>query len=99
MDFGLWTVRKFVPNFGKPLALAVVVAKNVDGIILPQPAVKLLKKFAALRLGDLRFRRALGQRTEGVERIEFQIANFKLRIGFASFEAASQFNGREAAPV
>ena len=61
---------KFLPDFLKPLPLAVVVAKNVDGIILPQPAVKLLEKFAALRLGDLRFRRALGQRTEGVEDVE-----------------------------
>ena len=59
---------QFLPNFLKPLPLAVVVAKDVDGIILPQPAVKLLEKFAALRLGDLRFRRALGQRTKGVER-------------------------------
>ena len=58
---------EFLPDFLKSLAFAVVVAKNVDGIILPQPAVKLLEKFAALRLGDLRFGRAFGQRTESVE--------------------------------
>ena len=47
----------------------------MDGVILPQPAMQLLEKFAALRLGNLRFRRALGQRTEGIEGIEIQIAN------------------------
>ena len=57
------------PDFLKPLPFAVVVAEDVDGVILPQPAVELLEKFPALRLGDLRFRRALGQRAEGVKTI------------------------------
>jgi hypothetical protein len=57
----------FFPDFLETLPFAVVVAKNVDGIILPQPAMKLLEKFAPLRLGDLRFLRALGQRTKGIE--------------------------------
>jgi hypothetical protein len=65
-------LKPFLPNLLKPLALAVIVAKNVDGVVLPQPAVKLLEKFAPLRLGDLRFGRAIGQRTEGVERIKLQ---------------------------
>ena len=54
----------FFPNFREALLFAVVVAENVDGIILPQPAVKLLEKFATLRLGDLRFGRAFRQRTK-----------------------------------
>ena len=61
------SAAKLGPDFLEPLPFAVVVAKNVDGIILPQPAMKLLKEFAALRLGDLRFRRAFGQRAEGFE--------------------------------
>ena len=58
------------PNFFKPLPFAVVVAENVDGIILAQPAMKLVEKFAALRLGNLQFRRAFGQRTKGIERMQ-----------------------------
>src|ERR1017187_4228187 len=70
---------KFSPNLLKPLALAVVVAKDVNGIILPQPAMELLEKFAPLRLGNLRFGRALSQRTEGVERSENR--SVELRFG------------------
>ncbi len=94
MDIGLWTVRQaqFIPNFLKPLSFAVIVAKDVDGVILPQPAVKLLEKFAPLRLGDLRFRRALRQRTEGVQVFKLRIAEFGLRNGFADFGIFSQFN-------
>ncbi len=83
---------EFIPNFLKPLPLAVVVAKDVDGVILPQPAVKLVEKFAALRLGDRRFGRTLGQRTEGVQ-------VFKLRIGFAGLGGFNQLNRRKTAPV
>ncbi len=54
---------RFFPNFLKPLPFAVVVAKDVDGVTLPQPAVKLAEKFAALGLGNWQFRRAFGQRT------------------------------------
>ena len=44
----------------------------MNGVTLPQPAVKLVEKFAALRLGDLRFGRAFRQRTKGVERGEIR---------------------------
>ena len=71
---------EFRPDFLEPLALAVIVAEDVDGVILPQPAVDLLEEFAALRLGDWRFRRALGERTKGVERIKLWIADCGLRI-------------------
>ena len=56
----------FLPNLLETLPLAVVVAKDVDGVILPQPAMKLLEKLAALSFGDLRFRRAFGQLVLGV---------------------------------
>ena len=83
----------FLPDFPETLAFAVVVAENVDGIILPQPAMKLLEKFAPLRLGNLRFRRAFGQRTKGVKA-------FKLQICFAGFGSIfAQFNRGETAPV
>ena len=65
--------NQFLPDFLEPLPFAVVVAKDVDGVILPQPAVELLEKFAPLRLGNLRFRRALGQRTEGVQAAELRL--------------------------
>ncbi len=55
------------PDFLKALALAIVVAKDVDVVLLPEPAVKLLEKFTALRLGNLRFGRAFRQRTEGIK--------------------------------
>ena len=74
---------KFSPNLLKPLALAVVVAKDVNGIILPQPAMELLEKFAPLRLGNLRFGRALGERTKGVERSENR--SVELRFGQLEF--------------
>ena len=43
------------------LALAVVVAKDVDRIILSQPTMKLVKKLPALRFGDLRIRCAFAE--------------------------------------
>ena len=79
-DFFLVRKAVFFPDFHESLPLAVVVAENMNGIILPQPAVKLLEKFAPLRLGNLWFGRALGQRTKRVERIKFRIANFGFRI-------------------
>ena len=57
----------FRPNFVESLPFTVVVAKDVDGIVLPQPAVKLMEKFAALRLGNWQFGCAFGQRTVGIE--------------------------------
>ena len=91
----------FLPDFLKPLPLAVVVAKNVDGVALPQPAVKLLEKFVALRLGNRQFGRAFRQRTKGVERIKLRIADCArlrlaltrqgLRIDSASFNV-TQFD-------
>jgi hypothetical protein len=70
MDEGLCLVRQaeLLPNFLKALALAVVVAEDMNGKILPLPAVQLLEEFPPLRLGNLRLRCALGQRPKGVER-------------------------------
>ena len=58
---------KFLPNLREPLLLAVVIAKDVDGIILPEPAVKLVEELAALRLCDLRLRQFVRERAEDVE--------------------------------
>ena len=63
---------QFPPDFLETLPFAVVVAKNMDGLILPQPAMKLLEKFTALGLGNLRFQRPLSQRTERIERNEVE---------------------------
>ena len=72
---------QLVPDFLEALPLAVVVAKNVDGVILSQPAVKLLEKFAPLDLGDLRFWRALRQRTKRLQRGEERsAARLKFRL-------------------
>ena len=65
--------KDFLPNFLEALLLAVVVAKNVDGVFLAEPAVKLGEKFATLRFGNLRIERAFSERTIGVETREFQL--------------------------
>src|SRR5579872_3176760 len=54
----------FLPNLGKPLALAVIVAENVDCIILAQPAMELFEEFLPLGLGYLGIRSPAGQRAE-----------------------------------
>ena len=51
----------------EPLPLSFVVAENVHRVALAQPAMQLREKFAALRLGNLRLRRAFAQRTKRVE--------------------------------
>ncbi len=89
----------FRPDFLEPLAFAVVVAKYMNGVALPQPAVKLMEKFPALGLGNWQFGRALGQRTIGVERIKFRTGDCGWRIGFAGFGVFSKFNRRETATV
>src|SRR5439155_7374304 len=53
-----------LPNLVEPLPLPFVVAENVNRMALPQPAMQLGEKFAALRLGHLRLRRAIAQRTK-----------------------------------
>ena len=85
MDSWLWTVRKtkFAPDFAEPLPFAFIVAEDVNGVILPQPAVDLLEKFPAQRLGNLRFGRALGERAERVERGKQRSA--ELRFGVLEF--------------
>ena len=57
----------------EPLALTVIIAENMDGIALTEPAVELLEKFAALRLGNLRFGSAFSQWTKRVEIFKSQI--------------------------
>jgi hypothetical protein len=56
----------------------------MNRIVLAQPAVKLVEKFSALRLGNLRVGRAFAERTKGVERIKPGSA--KLRFGALEFK-------------
>src|SRR5438093_1339691 len=60
----------FVPDLTKALSFALVVAEDVNGVALAQPAVQLGKELAALRFGDLRFGGAVAERTVGLERAE-----------------------------
>ena len=69
----------------KPLPLAVVVAEDMNRIVLAQPAVKLVEKFAALRLGNLRVGRAFAERTKGVERGKNWSAGFQFGRWSSSF--------------
>ena len=61
--------------------------------------MKLLEKFAALRLGDLRFGCAFRQRTKGIEGIKLRIADSGLRIAFASPRVFGQLNRCKAVAV
>ena len=82
---------QLLPNFREPLPLAVVVAEDVNGMVLAEPAVKLVEEFAALRLGDLWIRRMFAERAKGVERIEpgsaefrFGVLEFKLQLAWGT---------------
>ena len=82
---------QLLPNFHEPLPLAVVVAEDVNGMVLAEPAVKLVEEFAALRLGDLWIRRAFAERTKGVERgkgwnagFQFGVLEFKLQLAWGT---------------
>ena len=62
VDCGLWTVDSpaaFLPNLGKALPFAVVIAEDLNDIALAQPTVQLGKKLAALFLGHAWLRCAL----------------------------------------
>ena len=73
-DCKLWSFQTvFFPDFREALALAVVVAEDVDRIALPQPSMELLEELPALGFGDSGIRAALGQRAKGVETIETQL--------------------------
>src|SRR5262245_10585173 len=68
------------PDFLEPLPFAVVVAEHMDGVILPQPAMHLREKFAALRFRHLQFKRASGERAVGVQALELRTVNWGFRI-------------------
>jgi len=69
----------FPPNFREPLTLALIVAKDMDGVILARPAMELSEEFAALGLGYLRFGRALRHRAECVEAFEMGSVEWGMR--------------------
>ena len=83
----LWSLRVrsflhqpvFLPNLGEALPLAVVVAEDVDRVALAQPAVQLGEELAPLRLGHLRLRGALRQRTESLQALEVRSAECGVR--------------------
>ena len=80
LDGRLWTRAHFLPDFLESLPFAVVVAEDMDGMVLAQPAVELAKKFTALQLGDLRFGHAVGQRPKRLKtrkQCRFAFAQFK----------------------
>jgi aspartokinase-like uncharacterized kinase len=49
-----------VPDFEEALTFAVVVADDVDGVVLAKPPVQLMKEIAALDFGDLWIGHAVG---------------------------------------
>jgi hypothetical protein len=61
-----WT--QFIPDLGEPLAFAVVVAEDMDGVVLSQPAVQLVEELAALGLGDLWLDGPFHHGAKGIER-------------------------------
>ena len=60
----------FLPNLSDPPSFAGIITEDMNGVVLAQPAMQLREKFTALRLGDLRLRRAVAERTKGLERKE-----------------------------
>src|SRR5215469_734910 len=68
---GGWSLKTiFVPDFSKPLALAIVIAEHMDGVTLAQPAVHLGEKFQALGFRDGWFRGSLGKGAKCFEALE-----------------------------
>ena len=63
------------PDLLETLAFTVVIAKHVYFRTLAQPAMQLIEEFPPLRLGDLRFRRAIDLRAERFETREERLIN------------------------
>jgi hypothetical protein len=74
------------PDFHEALALAIVVAKQVNLVVLSQPAMNLGKKILSLGVGDLRFRRTLGEGAESLKAPQIPRARFSLRPSFELIE-------------
>src|SRR6267378_3396297 len=70
-----------LPNFIEPIAFALVVAKNVNSIILPQPSMQLREELAPLHFRYLRIRRALRQGPMGIQTFEVRNAESGVRNG------------------
>ena len=86
--------HQLFPDFFKPLSFAIVVAKDVDRVALPQPAMKLVEKFPAPGLGDLQFgcTFASDDRPQGVEIADFSeswLERPNSRYHFRQFTAVS----------
>ena len=87
------------PHLLKSLPLAVVIAKNMDRHVLPQPAMQLLEKLPALRLRHLQFRRTLTQRPERIQRFKLRKRHIARRIHFGNLYLSGQFHRSKTAPV
>ena len=60
------------PNFLEALALPFIVAKDMDGITLAQPAMQLIEESASLLFGHLRVRRSPAQWAKSIQALELQ---------------------------
>src|SRR5262249_46535903 len=63
---------EFFPDLQKALLLSVVIAKDMNGIVLSKPAMQLRKKFSALDFSDLRLKRTFCQWPMRIEAGEVQ---------------------------
>jgi hypothetical protein len=63
-----WEIETIVvPDLEEPLTFAVVVADDVDGVVLAEPSVQLVKEIAALDFGDLWIGHVIGDGPKGVQ--------------------------------
>ncbi len=60
----------FLPNLLETLAFAVVVAEDLDVVVLAQPAMQLGEELASLSFGHMRFGSVPGDGTKSVEVLE-----------------------------
>src|ERR1051326_1211709 len=74
------TQSVFFPNLLKPLPLACVIAKDMNCVTVPQPAMKLLEKFPPLRLREMRFQCPSHHRTKCIQAFKPLRMNHSLPI-------------------
>ena len=84
----LWTRAHFLPDFLESLPFAVVVAEDMDGMVLAQPAVELAKEFTALRA------RRFAVRACGRSKAETPQDSQTVPVRFRPIQAGSAPRGR-----
>src|SRR5271163_2167248 len=60
------------PDFLEPLPFAVIIAKQMHRVLLPQPTMKLSKEFPPLRFRDMRLRTMVPYRSKHFQPLEPQ---------------------------